>query len=109
MPSVSSDHKLVTLLYCIHRRLLRCASIVCGHKLKNIIILILVSLFLAFVLNYVPEKWVLGLLGLIPIFTVHDSLSYFINNHDSKTLINNIINLAKNKNYPTTIEVIESA
>lgn len=32
------------------------------------IILILVSLFLAFVLNYVPEKWLLGLLGLIPIY-----------------------------------------
>lgn len=32
------------------------------------VILILVSLFLAFVLNYVPEKWVLGLLGLIPIY-----------------------------------------
>ena len=32
------------------------------------VILILVSLFLAFVLNYIPEKWVLGLLGLIPIY-----------------------------------------
>ena len=32
------------------------------------VILILVSLFLAFVLHYVPEKWVLGLLGLIPIY-----------------------------------------
>ncbi|GAA6824646.1 cadmium resistance transporter CadD [Helicobacter pylori] len=32
------------------------------------IILILVSLFLAYVLNYVPEKWILGLLGLIPIY-----------------------------------------
>ncbi|WP_204195463.1 CadD family cadmium resistance transporter [Staphylococcus sp. GFQ9D221P] len=32
------------------------------------IILILVSLFLAFVLHYVPEKWILGLLGLIPIY-----------------------------------------
>ncbi len=52
---------------------------------------------------------IFSLLGLIPIFTVHDSLSYFINNHDSNTLINNIINLAKNENYPTTIEVIESA
>lgn len=30
--------------------------------------LILISLFLAFVLNYVPEKWILGLLGLIPIY-----------------------------------------
>ena len=27
------------------------------------VILILVSLFLAFILHYVPEKWVLGLLG----------------------------------------------
>ncbi len=27
------------------------------------IILILVSLFLAFVLNYVPEKWILGFIG----------------------------------------------
>ena len=25
--------------------------------------LIIISLFLAFVLNYVPEKWILGLLG----------------------------------------------
>ncbi len=25
-------------------------------------------MFLAFVLNYVPEKWILGLLGLIPIY-----------------------------------------
>lgn len=32
------------------------------------LILIIVSLFLAFVLNYVPEKWILGLLGLIPIY-----------------------------------------
>lgn len=30
--------------------------------------LIGVSLFLAYVLNFVPEKWILGLLGLIPIY-----------------------------------------
>ncbi|MBU9673375.1 CadD family cadmium resistance transporter [Planococcus sp. CP5-4] len=30
--------------------------------------LIVVSLFLAYVLNFVPEKWILGLLGLIPIY-----------------------------------------
>ena len=29
---------------------------------------IVISLFFAFVLNYVPEKWILGLLGLIPIY-----------------------------------------
>lgn len=30
--------------------------------------LIVISLFFAFVLNYIPEKWILGLLGLIPIY-----------------------------------------
>ncbi|MCI2883148.1 CadD family cadmium resistance transporter [Staphylococcus hominis] len=30
--------------------------------------LIVISLFFTFVLNYVPEKWILGLLGLIPIY-----------------------------------------
>lgn len=42
-------------------------NIYVGQYLGSII-LILVSLFLAFVLNYVPEKWILGLLGLIPIY-----------------------------------------
>lgn len=32
------------------------------------ITLIIISLFFAFVLYYVPEKWMLGLLGLIPIY-----------------------------------------
>ena len=32
------------------------------------VVLIVISLFFAFVLNYVPEKWILGLLGLIPIY-----------------------------------------
>ena len=30
--------------------------------------LIIISLFFAFVLHYVPEKWMLGLLGLIPVY-----------------------------------------
>ncbi|MCD8916009.1 CadD family cadmium resistance transporter [Staphylococcus simulans] len=30
--------------------------------------LIVISLFFAFVLHYVPEKWMLGLLGLIPLY-----------------------------------------
>lgn len=31
-------------------------------------ILITISLFLAYFLNFVPEKWMLGLLGLVPIY-----------------------------------------
>ncbi|WP_439895913.1 cadmium resistance transporter, partial [Salmonella enterica] len=30
--------------------------------------LIVISLFFAFVLHYVPEKWMLGLLGIIPLY-----------------------------------------
>ena len=32
------------------------------------LILIIISLFFAYVLHYVPEKWILGLLGFIPIY-----------------------------------------
>lgn len=42
-------------------------NIYIGQYLGSLI-LILVSLFFAFVLHYVPEKWILGLLGLIPIY-----------------------------------------
>ncbi|SCT23251.1 CadD family cadmium resistance transporter [Staphylococcus caeli] len=42
-------------------------NIYIGQYLGSLI-LILVSLFFAFVLHYVPEKWMLGLLGLIPIY-----------------------------------------
>ncbi|RIN55104.1 CadD family cadmium resistance transporter [Staphylococcus simulans] len=31
-------------------------------------VLIVISLFFAFVLHYVPEKWMLGLLGIIPLY-----------------------------------------
>ncbi len=31
-------------------------------------ILVVVSLFIAYVLNYIPQDWVIGLLGLIPIY-----------------------------------------
>lgn len=42
-------------------------NIYIGQYLGSVI-LILVSLFFAFVLHYVPEKWILGLLGIIPIY-----------------------------------------
>lgn len=44
-----------------------CRDIYIGQYVGSLA-LILISLFLAFVLNYVPEKWILGLLGLIPIY-----------------------------------------
>lgn len=48
-------------------------------------------------------------IGLIPIFTIHDSVSYFINNHDSNEMFNKINLIIKKEKYPVTIEIIESA
>ena len=42
-------------------------------------ILILISLFFALILNYVPQKWLLGLLGLIPIGF---GIRYLLDNDD---------------------------
>lgn len=50
-----------------------------------------------------------SLTGLLPIFTVHDSISYFINNYDSEDITNKINEIFKNEKYPITIEIIESA
>jgi cadmium resistance transport/sequestration family protein len=43
-------------------------NIYVGQYLGSIILILVSLFFLAFVLNYVPEKWILGLLGLIPIY-----------------------------------------
>ena len=61
------DLLVILLIFLLEQRLKEYRDIYIGQYLGSII-LILVSLFLAFVLNYVPEKWILGLLGLIPIY-----------------------------------------
>ena len=58
---------VILLIFLLEQILEKYRDIYIGQYLGSVI-LILVSLFLAFVLNYVPEKWVLGLLGLIPIY-----------------------------------------
>ena len=75
-----SDYNCGNTLHCYCSRLISIINIFARAKTRKeyrdiyigqylgSIILILVSLFLAFVLNYVPEKWILGLLGLIPIY-----------------------------------------
>lgn len=45
--------------------------------------------------------------GLIPIFTVHDSISYFINNHDATQITDQILKNSKDMKYPITFEILE--
>lgn len=46
-------------------------------------------------------------LGFIPLFTIHDSISYFINNHDEKPIIENVYKIANSLKTPVTIEIME--
>lgn len=46
--------------------------------------------------------------GLLPIFTIHDSISYYINHKDYNTLTELLTNNAKILKYPITIEIIEN-
>lgn len=62
------DLLVILLIYFAHVRDKRqYFDIYLGQYLGSVA-LILVSLFFAFVLHYVPEKWLLGLLGLVPIY-----------------------------------------
>lgn len=62
------DLLVILLIYFAHVKDKRqYLDIYLGQYLGSVA-LILMSLFFAFVLHYVPEKWLLGLLGLIPIY-----------------------------------------
>ena len=45
-------------------------------------------------------------LGLIPMFTIHDSITYFINNHDETPILDCVNKIAKNIKTPITIEIL---
>ncbi len=45
-------------------------------------------------------------LGLIPMFTIHDSITYFINNHDEAPILDCVNKIAKNIKTPITIEIL---
>lgn len=47
--------------------------------------------------------------GLIPIFTIHDSVSYFINNSDADNLSSIILDNAKQMKYPIELEILEGS
>ena len=61
------DLLVILLIFSREHRQKEYRNIYIGQYVGSVT-LIVVSLFFAFVLNYVPEKWILGLLGLIPIY-----------------------------------------
>lgn len=68
--------------------------------------LIIVSLIFAFVLGFVPEQWLLGLLGLIPIVF---GIKYLIKGEDEEKEITEAIEKRKNKNMIGTVALLSFA
>ncbi|MFL2030339.1 cadmium resistance transporter [Loigolactobacillus zhaoyuanensis] len=64
--------------------------------------LIGISLFFAFVLHYVPQKWLLGFLGLIPIAF---AIKYLISDEDEAAAVNEKLDQRRNKSLITTVAI----
>lgn len=69
-------------------------------------ILIVTSLVFALVLNYVPQKWILGFLGLIPIGF---GLKYLLSDEDEAAEVDGKIEQRQNKNLIATVALITVA
>lgn len=68
--------------------------------------LILVSLFFAFILHYVPAQWILGFLGLIPIAF---GLKYLFSDEDEAAEVSETLEKRKDKNLIATVATITIA
>lgn len=68
--------------------------------------LIGISLFFAFILHYVPAKWLLGFLGLIPIAF---GIKYIFSKEDEAAEVDQKIEARKNKNLIATVALITVA
>ncbi|WP_044010496.1 CadD family cadmium resistance transporter [Paucilactobacillus wasatchensis] len=68
--------------------------------------LILISIFFAFILHYVPAKWLLGFLGLIPIAF---GISFLVGSEDEAAEARETIERRKNKNLIGTVLLITVA
>lgn len=65
--------------------------------------LIAISLFFAFILHYVPAKWILGSLGLVPIYF---AISYLLGTSDETAEARQTLMHRQNKNLLWTIVII---
>lgn len=68
--------------------------------------LIMISLFFAFILHYIPAQWLLGFLGLVPIAF---GIKYLINNNNEEDEVNQTIESRKSKNLIITVAIITIA
>ncbi|MFD0896747.1 CadD family cadmium resistance transporter [Loigolactobacillus binensis] len=68
--------------------------------------LIAVSLFFAFVLHYVPQKWLLGFLGLIPIAF---GIKYLISDEDEAAEVDEKLAQRQHKNLLATVALMTVA
>lgn len=68
--------------------------------------LIAISLFFALVLHYVPAKWILGFLGLIPIGF---GIKYILSDEDEAAEVDEKIEQRKDKNLIATVALITVA
>lgn len=65
--------------------------------------LIVISLFFAFILHYIPAKWLLGLLGLVPIYF---AVKYLLGTSDETTEAKQTLVKRQDKNLMWTIAII---
>ncbi|MDO1604870.1 CadD family cadmium resistance transporter [Lactobacillus sp. YT155] len=68
--------------------------------------LITISLVFAYVLHFVPEKWILGFLGVIPIYF---GIKYLVVDEDETEEVNETIKARQNKNLIITVATITFA
>lgn len=65
--STSIDYLLILTIIFVQTRSKKGILHVVGGQYLGIAILVIASLLIAFILHFIPEEWIIGLLGLIPI------------------------------------------
>lgn len=70
------------------------------------LLLVGISLLLAYVFHFVPEQWILGLLGLVPLFF---GLKYLFIGDDDEEEVEETLEKRKNKNLLVTVTLISFA
>lgn len=69
-------------------------------------ILIGISLFFAFILHYVPAKWLLGFLGIIPVIF---GIKYIVGEEDEAAAVDETIERRRDKNLIGTVALVTVA
>lgn len=70
------------------------------------LLLVSISLLLAYVFHFVPEQWILGLLGLVPLFF---GLKYLFIGDDDEEEVEETLEKRKDKNLLVTVTLISFA